>query len=96
MKHLQTMSQAIAAILSELHRLPAGRVHRRAILALVGFYPDVRLPLALEDKFLKAVVCGQNLSVFQGAIRHCTSWLSNPTMPEMPPTDPHVGKWTHL
>jgi hypothetical protein len=38
--------------LLELHRLAARRIHRDAVLALVGFKPDVRLPLALEVALL--------------------------------------------
>ena len=38
--------------LLELHGLAAGRVHRDTVLALVGFEPDVGLPLALEVALL--------------------------------------------
>ena len=39
-------------IFSELHRLPTRCVHSSPILALVGFDPNVRLPLALQVALL--------------------------------------------
>ena len=54
------MEAVWGTILSELHRLATRRIHRNAVLALVGFHADMRLPLALEvsllggDSFLAA------------------------------------------
>jgi hypothetical protein len=48
-------------ILLEFHRLATWDIHRRAVLALVGFKADVAFPLALEmallggDAFLATV-----------------------------------------
>ena len=46
------MEAVLNTILLEFHRLAARDIHRRAVLALVGFESDVALPLALEVTLL--------------------------------------------
>ena len=55
------MEAVLNTILLEFHRLAAWDIHRRSVLALVGFESDVALPLTLEvtllggDAFLATV-----------------------------------------